>query len=147
MTDGQPAALRAEAKALRKRARELDQEAERMEHSAEQARRVAASREALEARAAAFCRPVWRPGKERAGGPWILFAVQGGRFHVALPPREGTVPGPQADTYVIGTGYPAGWEPLAENRRRLGELDSSATLTAWREWCAARKAREDDAYR
>jgi hypothetical protein len=134
-----PAELRAEAKTLRKRARELDLEAERLEDAAVFEARRAASREAVEARAATMCRPVWRVGHERAGGPWVIAAVEHGCFYVALPPMPGQPAAPGSTRYRVRDGYPADGYSLSEDRRRVGQLDHAATLEAWRSWCTERK--------
>lgn len=113
-----------------------------MESAAEVERQRARSREAQEARAATWPRPVWRPGCERAGGPWVVVAVEHGRFYVALPPMPGQPAAPGATLYRESDGYPVidGYS-TSEDRRRVGRLDHAATLDAWRVWCADRKAR------
>lgn len=132
-----PTEMRAKAKALRKEALDLIHEADAIEAREAYARRVASSREAIEAKAAGMCRPVWRvdPGD----GSYVVDSIGDGCFvlrriwPVSHPPivRRYRV---RCGSYVSEM-----WASYVPEITR-SRLDNVATMTAWREWCAARKA-------
>ena len=133
-----PAELRAEAKALRKRAKDLDAEADSIELAAAAERRRLNSRAAHEAKAATMCRPVWK--SEGLDGVYVVVAIEDGCFMLRnLQSVENTPPLPYRvrDGRLRGGFY--GHTSVLVQR---AVLDHVATMLAWREWCATRRASE-----
>ena len=131
-----PAELRAKAKALRSESAQLVKEAESAEYAEAHAHRVRCSRETAEAKAAGQCRPVWI--NDPGDGVYVVAGISDGCFAVArMWPVTST---PVVRRYLVRTGYRMSdmWErydPVISRSR----LDNTATMLAWRAWCAARK--------
>lgn len=125
--------LRARAKKLRTEASQCIRDAEQIEAAEASARRVAASREAREAKAASMCRPVW---KEPRDGVWVVEGIENGRYQL----RELGSSERHPVEYEVRSGRPTMAWYWHTGRHTPGVLDTAATMLAWRAWCAWRKA-------
>lgn len=125
-----PAEMRGQARWHRSEARRLDKEAAAAEATAAIEARLAANRAAVEALAAAGCQPVWRsePGLLH-GRPLVVKGIERGVFRVG-PPGEDVR---HDRLYSVRSGW-------CDGRIELGRLEPTATLEAWRAWCASRRA-------
>lgn len=131
-----PADLRAKAKALRAEAAKLVKEADNIEAAEAHANRVRRSRETAEAKAASQCRPVWTA--DPGDGVYVVAGISDGCF--AVERVWPVASSPVVRRYLVRTGYRMSdmWErhdPVISRSR----LDNTATILAWRAWCAARK--------
>lgn len=132
-----PTELRAKAKALRAEASKLIREADDIEAEQAAAHRRESSRAALEAKAATMCRPVWIT--DPADGVYVVAGISDGCF--AVERVWPVASSPVVRRYLVRTGYRMSdmWErydPVISRSR----LDNTATMLAWRAWCAERKA-------
>jgi hypothetical protein len=78
------------------------------------------------------CRPVW--DRAPPGGPWVVRGITEGAYLIGHPLHAR-----DDRRFYVSTG----WE-IVTNWRRAPDfrVDPDATLKAWREWCAARRAAE-----
>jgi hypothetical protein len=129
------AELRAEAKILRKRAKDLDNEADALDLAAQSERRRNTNREALEAKAASMCRPVWK--MEGLDGVYVVVNIENGCFMLRdLRSIQNHPPHP----YRTRDGrYGGGFYGSTAVAVHRAQLDHVATMINWRAWCAAKK--------
>ena len=111
-------------------------EADRIESEQAAEHRRAHSREALEAKTATMCRPVW--ASEALDGVYVVVAIEDGCFMVRNLQAVGGDVGPYPYRVRDGRYARASWLQRGD-AVCLARLDPVATMLAWRAFCAARK--------